>query len=79
VTGEGKAPGYSGYGNVTISVPDDTVTLYWHGDLPSTMQDELAGLRAKARVNIRVGAPHLAAAPGTDQTALHRSREPGGE
>jgi hypothetical protein len=38
LTGEGAAPGYSGYGDIVISVPRHRVTLYWHGSVPSALR-----------------------------------------
>jgi streptogrisin D len=53
----GTAPGYSGYGDVTISVPARLVTLYWKGRLPSGLRDRLSRLRAEAPVRV-VAAPY---------------------
>jgi hypothetical protein len=57
LTGQGRAPGYSGYGDVAISVPNRLVTLYWHGPLPSALRLQLVRLRATAPVQV-VAAPY---------------------
>src|ERR1700680_4117602 len=57
VTGQGKAAGYSGYGDIAISVPKRLVTLYWHGPLPPALRLQLARLRPTAPVQV-VAAPY---------------------
>jgi hypothetical protein len=57
LTSEGRRAGYGGYGDVAISVPDRTVTLYWKGALPSGMRKQLTRLRAQAPVRV-VSAPY---------------------
>ena len=56
LTHEGTSPGYSGYGNVTISVPAGLVTLYWKGGLPSGLRDLIARLRTGVRVRVLAAA-----------------------
>lgn len=53
LTGQGDRPGYSGYGDVTISIPGRLVTVYWHGPVPPTMRLSLARLRAIAPIQVR--------------------------
>lgn len=53
LTGQGDRPGYSGYGDVTISIPGRLVTVYWHGPVPPAMRLRLARLRAIARVQVK--------------------------
>ena len=57
LTDQGLAPGYSGYGDVTISVPKHLVTLYWHGSVPSALRIRLASMDATAPVQV-VAAPY---------------------
>jgi hypothetical protein len=57
LTGEGAAPGYSGYGDIVISVPRHLVTLYWHGSVPSALRLRLNRLRATAPVSV-VASPY---------------------
>ena len=57
LTGQGTTAGYSGYGDVAISVPTDLVTLYWHGSVPAALQVRLARLRATAPVQV-IAAPY---------------------
>lgn len=57
LTDQGLAPGYSGYGDVTISVPKHLVTLYWHGSVPSALRLRLASMDATAPVQV-VAAPY---------------------
>jgi hypothetical protein len=52
LTGQGKAAGYAGYGDVTISVPARLVTLYWHGSVPSALRLRLSRLRATAPIRV---------------------------
>ena len=51
-TGQGAVAGYSGYGDVTISVARHQVTLYWHGHLPAPLRRWLPTLRAVAPVRV---------------------------
>jgi hypothetical protein len=53
LTGQGATPGYSGYGDVTISIPRQLVTLYWHGTLPPALRLRLAQLRSTARIQVK--------------------------
>lgn len=54
---QGAAPGYAGYGDVTISIPRRLVTLYWHGPMPSAVRSRLAPLDATASVRV-LAAPY---------------------
>jgi hypothetical protein len=53
LTGQGDKPGYTGYGDVTISIPRRLVTLYWLGPVPSAMRLHLAQLRTIASIQVR--------------------------
>jgi hypothetical protein len=57
LTGQGAVAGYSGYGDVTISVPNRLVTLYWHGSVPSALRLRLTRLRATVPVQV-VASPY---------------------
>jgi hypothetical protein len=54
-TGQGTKAGDTSYADVTISVPNRLVTLYWHGTVPRALRDRLARLRVPVRI---VAAPY---------------------
>ena len=56
LTRQGNAAGYSGYGDIEISVPLNAVTLYWKGAVPATLHNELLRMRRTAAVRM-VSAP----------------------
>lgn len=53
LTRQGSEPGYTGYAGVGISVPDDSVTVYWKGALPGRLRDYLAGAGRSVQVTTR--------------------------
>ncbi len=50
---QGAEPGYAGYAGVSISVPDDSVTVSWKGPLPRRLRDHLAAAGRSVRVTTR--------------------------
>jgi streptogrisin D len=57
LTRQGRAAGYSGYGDIEISVPLNAVILYWKGAVPTTLHHELLRMRRTAAVRV-VSAPY---------------------
>ncbi len=57
LTRQGSAAGYSGYGDIEISVPFNAVILYWKGAVPVALHTELLRLRDTAAVRL-VPAPY---------------------
>jgi streptogrisin D len=57
LTRQGRAAGYSGYGDIDISLPQNLVTLYWKGTVPATLHNELVRLRRTAAIRV-VAAPY---------------------